>query len=457
MQLMLHRKLRLPARTTGADRNTLSGWGRLAVPGREVRSEDLASVTRDAVLTRGLGRSYGDSALPPPGCTEVVGSRLADRILSFDEVAGVIRAEAGLSLRALNRLLLPRCWFSAVTPGTQDVTLGGMVAADVHGKNHHRDGCFGAHVRSLLLRVADGRLVECSREAEPDLFHATVGGMGLTGHILEVEFSVVRIPTPWIWQETERIPDIDRFLVGLAEAARRFPFTVGWIDCISRGANLGRGILMCGRWAEPGEAPSRTPRPQGQIPFPIVAPGWLLNSVSMRAFNTLYYWKHLPRVRRGVAHPETFFYPLDAIGSWNRMYGPRGFTQYQCVLPAEGAADAPRRFLELLTAKGGASFLCVIKDCGAEGEGLLSFPRPGTSIALDIPVRDDTQSLVDTLNEFVIGEGGRIYLAKDAFTRPEHFRAMEPRLDRFTAGRERWDPSRRLRSAQSVRLLGDSP
>lgn len=433
----------------------LSGWGRLAVPGREVRSEDLAAVTRDAVLTRGLGRAYGDSALPPPGCTEVAGSVLADRILSFDEEAGLIRGEAGLSLRTLNRLLLPRRWFSAVTPGTQDVTLGGMVAADVHGKNHHRDGCFGAHVRSLKLRVADGRIVECSRDHEPELFFATVGGMGLTGHILEVEFSVVRVPSPWIWQETERIPDIDRFLAALKDAAVRWPFTVGWIDCISGGRDLGRGILMCGRWAEAAEAPASPPRPKPQLPFPLVAPGWLLNRFSVRAFNTLYYWKHLPRVRRGVAHPETFFYPLDAIAHWNRLYGPRGFTQYQCVLPDDGPPGAPRRFLELLTRRGGASFLCVIKDCGAQGEGLLSFPRPGTSIALDIPVRDDTQALVDALNELVIAEGGRIYLAKDAFSRPDHFRAMEPRLASFDAARQAWDPTRRLRSAQSVRLLGD--
>ncbi len=443
--------------TTSRPRHTLAGWGRLAVPGREVRSEDLEGITRDAVLTRGLGRSYGDSALPPPGCDEVAGSARADRVLAFDEDAGVLRAEAGLTIRTLNQLLLPRRLFLPVTPGTQDVTLGGMVAADIHGKNHHRDGCFGAHVRALRMRVADGRIVDCSRERERELFLATVGGMGLTGHILEVEFSVVRIPTPWIWQETERIPDIDAFLAGLKEAAERWPFTVGWIDCVSRGDKLGRGILMCGRWATPEEAPERPPRPRPLLSVPLVAPGWLLSRLTIRAFNGLYYWKHLPKQRRGIAHPEDFFYPLDVVGHWNRLYGPRGFTQYQCVLPAEAGRDAPRRFLDLLTRKGGASFLCIIKDCGAQGDGLLSFPMPGTSIALDIPVRDGTQDLVDTLNEFVISQGGRIYLAKDAFCRPEHFRAMELRLPEFEAVRHRWDPSRRLRSAQSVRLLGDSP
>jgi FAD/FMN-containing dehydrogenase len=188
-----------------------------------------------------------------------------------------------------------------------------------------------------------------------------------------------------------------------------------------------------------------------------VFPEWVLGRWSVRAFNALYYRKQLRRLTRGIAHPETFFYPLDAIGHWNRMYGPRGFTQYQCVLPDSAGRQAARRFLELLTRRGGASMLCVIKDCGAEGEGLLSFPKPGISIALDIPVRDETQALVDALNELVIAEGRRIYLAKDAFTRPEHYAAMEPRLPEWRRIRERWDPEGRLRSAQSVRILGDHP
>jgi decaprenylphospho-beta-D-ribofuranose 2-oxidase len=181
----------------------------------------------------------------------------------------------------------------------------------------------------------------------------------------------------------------------------------------------------------------------------------VLNRLSMRAFNTLFYWKHVSRIREGIVHPEGFFWPLDAIGHWNRLYGPRGFTQYQCVLPRSAGQGAARRFLELLTGRGGASFLCVIKDCGAQGEGLLSFPMPGISIALDIPVRDDTQALIDALNELVIAEGGRMYLTKDMFTRPEHFEQMEPRLAEFARVRRRWDPEGRLRSAQSVRILRD--
>ena len=440
----------------GSD-GTLSGWGRVPVAGREVRSEDLEALTRDAVLCRGLGRSYGDSSLPPPSHPVVAATPLADRILSFDAATGTLRAEAGLSLRALNRSFLPRGFYSPVTPGTQMITLGGMVAADVHGKNHHRDGCFGAHVTGVRMRVADGRIVECSPARESELFRATVGGMGLTGHILEVECRLVRVPSPWVLTETERMHDIDHFIEGLKEAGPRWPHTMGWIDCLSRGPLMGRGILMKGRWAEPPEAPRRMPEPRRRPSVPFVLPSWVVNRWSVRAFNAVYYRRHVPHIRRAVVHPESFFYPLDAIGHWNRMYGPRGFTQYQCVLPESAGRGAARRFLELLTRRGGASMLCVIKDCGPEGIGLLSFPKPGISIALDIPIHDETQSLVDSLNELVIAEGGRVYLAKDQLTRAEHFRAMEPRLAAWTCIRRKWDPEGRLRSAQSVRLLGDRP
>jgi decaprenylphospho-beta-D-ribofuranose 2-oxidase len=435
----------------------LEGWGRVPLPGREVRSEDLEALTRDAVLCRGLGRSYGDSSLPPPSHPVVAGASLADRILSFDPATGVLRAEAGFSLREMNRLFMPRGFFTPVTPGTEIVTLGGMVAADVHGKNHHRAGCFGRHVRALRMRVADGRIVECSPTLEPDLFRATIGGMGLTGHILEVEFALIRIPSPWIVTESERIRDIDQFIAGLKAAGPSWPYTLGWIDCLSRGQSLGRGILMRGRFAEPGEAPPRPPRPLRKLAVPFVLPGWVVGRWSVRLFNTLWYHRHVPRLKRGLVSPEWFFYPLDFIAHWNRMYGPRGFTQYQCVVPDSAGHGAARRFLELLTSRGGASFLCVIKDCGPQGEGLLSFPLAGISIALDIPIDDRTQSLVDALNELVIAEGGRIYLAKDALTRPEHFRRMEPRLEEWTRIRRQWDPAGRLRSAQSVRVLGDAP
>jgi decaprenylphospho-beta-D-ribofuranose 2-oxidase len=434
----------------------LSGWGHVPVAeAREIRSEDLAAVTADMPLSRGLGRSYGDSSLPAEGDHRVAGSTLGDRILGFDPDSGILRAEAGLSLREVVWLFLPRGFFTPVSPGTQYVTLGGMVAADIHGKGHHRDGCFGQHVTSLRMRVADGRIVDCSPTKERDLFRATVGGMGLTGHILEVSVRLKRIPSPWIVFESVRLPDIDSYIAALKEAAATWPQTVGFIDCAKGGRHLGRGILIKGRWAEPNEAPAEPPRPKPTRSVPFNLPSGLINGLTIKIFNTMTYWKHFARVRRGVIHPEAYFYPLDKLLNWNRAYGRRGFTQYQCMLPTTAGPDAARRFLQLLRARRASSPVCVIKDHGPESIGLLSFPCPGISIAVDFPVNDGTQALVDALNEFVIAAGGRVYLAKDAFTRQEHYRRMEPRLPEWEAIRRRWDPERRLRSRQSVRVLGD--
>jgi len=436
----------------------LSGWGRVpTVSAQQLLSEDLAAITRDVPLSRGLGRSYGDASLPAMGDPRVAGSVLADRILSFDPDSGILRAEAGLSLREMVRLFLPRGFFTPVSPGTQFVTLGGMVAADIHGKNHHRDGCFGQHVTSLRIRVADGRIVDCSPTKERDLFRATIGGMGLTGHILEVAVRLKRIPSPWIYFESVRVPDIDAYVAALKESSASWPQTVGFIDCTKGGRHLGRGILIKGRWADPKEAPSFPPPPKHERNVPFDLPSGLINRLSIRMFNALTYWKHRAPVRRGIIHPEDYFYPLDKVLHWNRAYGKRGLTQYQCVLPNEAGPSVARRFLELMRARHAASPVCVIKDCGPEGIGLLSFPRPGISIAVDFAVNERTQALVDALNEFVIREGGRIYLAKDAFTRAAHFRAMEPRLAEWEAIRRRWDPERKFRSRQSVRVLGDDP
>jgi decaprenylphospho-beta-D-ribofuranose 2-oxidase len=432
----------------------LSGWGRVpVVPGVEIRSENLEQLTRNLPLARGLGRAYGDAALPAPGDLKIAGTSLADRILAFDQETGLLTAEAGLSLDHLCRVFLPRGFFTPVTPGTRFVTVGGMGAADVHGKNHHRDGCFGEHIVSLKVRVGDGRIVSCSRTEHEDLFRATIGGMGLTGPILEVTFSLSKVPSPWIYEERRCISGIDEFLEALDTAAVSWPMTVGWVDALSRGGDLGRGVLFCGRWAKAEEAPRYSPPllPQVEVPFnfPDFAPSRLL----VRAFNAVTWRRYCAAARNSIVHPYTYFYPLDQIGQWTRLYGRRGFIQYQCVFPRAAGPHIVRECMSLLTRKGGA-FLGVIKDCGPEGLGMLSFPMRGISLALDIPMSDGTQSLVDALNELVISAGGRIYLAKDALTRRQHFRAMDPRLDAFLAVRERWDPQRRIRSAQSVRLFG---
>ena len=251
------------------------------------------------------------------------------------------------------------------------------------------------------------------------------------------------------------LDNIDEYIDVLKARAETYPYTVGWIDCLSTGKRLGRGTMISGDWADPREAPTYPALPKQAHTFPVDLPTWALSQTSVRAFNALNHWRHLPRTVESTVHWESFFYPLDRVRAWNRMYGKRGFTQYQCVLPDSAGRGAARRLLERVSERGGASFLCVIKDCGQANRGLLSFPMKGVSIALDIAMRDDTQSLIDALNELVIGEGGRIYLAKDQLTRPEHFRAMErSRLGPFLEARDRWDPERRIRSAQSVRLFG---
>ena len=413
------------------------------------------AITSSVVLTRGLGRSYGDSSLPPPDTGPVASCVLADRVLSFDETTGALTAEAGLTIGEIQHLYLARGWTFPVLPGTQFVTLGGAIASDVHGKNHHVGGSVGNHVTGFKIHLADGRLIDCSRHQNESLFRATLGGMGLTGHILEVSLRLQRAPSPWIWSESERVSGLDDFIAALRAAADDWPFTVGWLDALARGRWLGRGILMKGRWAEPDEAPREAPPPLRRLTVPIQFPGWALNRLSVRLFNELYFRKHPRKAKQGIVHPESFFHPLDAILHWNRIYGRRGFTQHQCVLPEHERPGATQRYLEALTRLGLASFLCVIKDCGAEGEGMLSFPRPGISIAVDLPMRKDIQQVVDELNQLVIAEGGRIYLTKDTVSRPEHFRAMETRLDDFLDERRQWDPHGRIRSAQSVRLFGD--
>ena len=433
----------------------ISGWGRVGVVGQQISSDDLFGLTRNVSLCRGLGRSYGDSSLPASPGMRVACTTLADRLLHFDPSNGCLRVESGVSLRSLVRLLLPRGWFVPVTPGTSDVTVGGMVAADVHGKNHHIDGCFGSYVDELLVRVADGRVITCGPANEPDLFWATIGGMGLTGHILEVSFRMSRIPSPWITAESMRLDGIDTLLDELHQSSSEWPFTVAWVDGLAAGTKLGRGIVYKGRWSEQtfGRESPMQPSRVPAVPFDL--PHWVLNRWSVGRFNDGIYLNHGSRTRAYMQSPYEFFYPLDSIGHWNRVYGRRGFTQYQCVIPERHGPEGMRQLLQYLSEKHANAFLCVIKNCGDEGHGTLSFPLSGMSAAIDFPIDRDTQGLVDFLNEWAIGLGGRIYLAKDAFTRAEHFKAMEPRLPYWESVRRQWDPALRIRSAQSVRIFGD--
>jgi decaprenylphospho-beta-D-ribofuranose 2-oxidase len=426
----------------------------------EIEGASLEAITEDAVLTRGYGRSYGDASLPPRGRGPVASSVQADRVLAFDDETGRIRVEAGLSVGKLADLFLPRGWFVPVTPGTRDVTIGGMVAADVHGKNHHVAGTIGAHVESLKMRLPDGRIEDVNETSSPELFRATLGGMGLTGHILDVTLAMEKVPSRHILEETRTCPDLESLIDALVEAGGSWPFTVAWSDMLAPGAMLGRGILACGRWATPDQAARdrsfALPRPG--VPFAM--PGGLLSNTTIGIYNALRYDTSrrnfdarreagaLARVRSA----ESFFYPLDAVGDWNLLYGRRGFTQYQCVMPADATQRSYRRLAGVARSGGPGPFLAVIKDCGPEGKGTLSFPLQGISFALDFPIHEGTPALVARLSEVVIEAGGRVYLAKDAFTTAEHFAAMEPRLAAFVETRRRLDPDGRIDSALSVRL-----
>ena len=446
------------ARGAGLPVESVAGWGRHPVGrGRVDRPERLALPDgAEPVVPRGLGRAYGDAAVPSAPGRLVIESTRADRILAFEPETGRLHCEAGLSLAEILRVLLPRGWFPPVTPGTKFVTVGACVACDVHGKNHHRDGSFGNFVERIALITADGSLVECGPDRERELFLATVGGMGLTGLITEVTLRLTRVESPWIVLETVGMDGLDAMLAGLTRSAAEWPYTVGWIDCLARGADVGRGVLMRGRHASRAEAGEQAPRRPTPLAVPFDAPEWLLNPLFMRWFNRFYYRWHGGLLKRRVVSCDSFFYPLDAIGQWNRLYGRRGFLQYQCVLPRAAGAAPVTALLERLGAAGAASFLAVIKDCGPASEAYLSFPMEGTTLALDLPYRGAaTEALIHELNAVVIAHGGRVYLAKDAVTRAEDFARMTPRLAEWRAVRDRWDPSRRFRSAQSVRLLGD--
>lgn len=433
----------------------LTGWGRaVRVPARLAEGEDLEALTRDAVLTRGLGRAYGDAALPPRPGARMAGSRFADRVLALDEARGVLRAEAGVALQRLHRLLLPRGWCVPVVPGTAQVTLGGMIAADVHGKNHHVAGSIGGHVRALRMRLADGSLVEARAPEHEDLLRATIGGMGLTGHVLEVELALARVPSPWLVEEHEAFPDLDALLAGLLRDGAKWTYTVAWADALAPGRARGRGIVSRARWAEPHEAPARLPSLGDGVPLPVDVP-WLPR-FGVALHNRLRYAVQARRRGPRVVSPFASFHPLDAVGDWNRAYGRHGFTQHQCVIPREAGSEPVRELFRVLERSGAPCYLVVIKDFASEGRGLLSFPRPGLTVCFDLPLADArTRDAVVALNEVVIAAGGRIYLAKDQLTDAAQFRRLEPRLDAFLAARRRFDPQGRLSSALAVRLFGD--
>ena len=407
------------------------------------------------VIARGLGRSYGDAAQNAGGAVaDATGVR---RLLAFDGITGLVTAEAGLSFDDLLRVVVPQGWFVPVSPGTRFVTVGGAIAADVHGKNHHHDGSFAQHVRSLRLRTPAGT-VEVGPDRDPDLFWATAGGMGLTGVILDATFALQPIPSSRLLVDTERATDLEDALDRRSRGDAGYHYSVAWIDLIATGAAMGRSVLTRGDFA-PVDALPECDRAEPLAYDPsvrLVAPPWVpnlaLNRLSVRAFNKVWYHKH-PRHRTGeVQAIPPFFHPLDFVKGWNRIYGSRGFLQWQMVVPF-GAEDTLRRSVEALSGEGRPSFLAVLKRFGESDPGPLSFPMPGWTLALDIPAGDCSLGpLLDHLDREVADAGGRIYLAKDSRLDPALLPAMYPRLDEWREVRARVDPDQVLQSDLARRL-----
>lgn len=429
----------------------VNSWGRLAAPLHDVvpiASPDQAAHAIGASklpgLAHGMGRSYGDSCLNPGGTLWLTTGM--DRLIHFDEESGRLTCEAGVLLRDIQQLLVPRGWMLPVTPGTQLATVGGAIANDVHGKNHHVLGSFGDHVQRIRLLRTDGLALDCGPQLDTGWFRATVGGLGLTGLIVEVELQLRRVAGPWLDTETIPYGDLTEFFALADGSEAEWEQTVSWIDCLSRGAS--RGIFMRANPAASG--PLTRPR-RRKLSVPLVPPISLVNSLSLRPLNAAYYHLNLRKAGKGVAHYEPFSYPLDNLRDWNRMYGPRGFYQYQSVVPRNVGQDAVQAMLDAISSSGEGSFLAVLKTFGSRSSiGMLGFPHPGVTLALDFPNRGEkTLRLLERLDAIIREAGGRLYPAKDARMPRDLFESGYPLLNEFLPYR---DPG--ISSGLSRRLLG---
>jgi decaprenylphospho-beta-D-ribofuranose 2-oxidase len=442
----------------------LSGWGNYPVQAARVfrprrwaeALEVIAQTNGTGVLARGLGRSYGDAALNEGGNVLLSGG--FDHFLSFDEATGVVECESGVTFADLLDVFLPRGFFPPVTPGTKHVTIGGAIAADVHGKNHHRDGSIAFAVEDFRLATGTGEIIACSREQNADAFWATIGGMGLTGVILSARIRLKRVSSAYMIVDEERVKDLDAALERFAATDGQYQYSVAWIDCLASGASLGRTVIMQGSHAEPEQLSTtqRTApfaRERGRkLVAPFFAPGFILGPASVRLLNNAYYRSH-PSRGGVVCHCERFFYPLDAVANWNRIYGKRGFVQYQVAFESATSRQGLIELLEHVAKSRRASFLAVLKAFGQADEGFISFARPGYTLSLDIAnTGPELVALARTLDAIALKHGGRVYLAKDACLSAESFAAMYPGAAQFKAVKQRLDPSGRFSSSLARRV-----
>lgn len=416
--------------------NDLQSWG-LYPQVASQKLENLASRLvplpdfQGQLLPRGLGRSYGDSCLNENGL--LVGSQQLKHYISFNHETGMIRCESGVSFDDILKLAVPRGWFLPVTPGTKFVTVGGAIANDVHGKNHHKAGNFGHHVTRLELLRSTGERLICSRSENTDLFFATIGGLGLTGFITWAEFGLSRIASSWINQQQIQFSSLKEFFELSAQYENTYEYTVSWVDCVGSSKDI-RGIFIGGNFADQEQDRFRLHSEKSLKTIPVFFPEWALNSLSIRAFNELYYRKNLSADKKNHAHYEPFFYPLDSINHWNKIYGRRGFLQYQFVVPYkndDGAALA--EVFSILKRSQMGSFLAVLKTFSTrKSEGMLSFPQEGVTLALDFPNHGEKLlQVLEQCDQIVRQAHGAVYPAKDARMRKDSFAAFYPRLNEF--------------------------
>ncbi len=410
---------------------------------KETVLKDIIS-GHDGLIPYGNGRSYGDSALSK----NIIWIKPYNHLLDFDEATGLLHVQAGVLLSEILDVFVPRGWFLKITPGTKLITVGGAIASDVHGKNHHVEGCFSECVDMFRLMLPDGSIVECSRKENAELFRATCGGMGLTGVILDAKISLKRIHSQYILQKTTKTKNLEETFAAFEEN-KDIPYSVAWIDCLAKGDKTGRCLLMTGDFSDDGELNYSSAK---KINIPFYFPPFILNSASVRAFNFLYYEKVRKRISEQKVGIDAFFYPLDAIGSWNRMYGKRGFTQYQFILPKETSFEGMNAVLQKIAASGRGSFLAVLKLYGPANDNYLSFPLEGYSLALDFKIEKGLFEFLDTLDEIVVDCGGRVYLAKDVRVSRKTVEQGYPNIDKFRALRKQYEMEEKFNSFQSRRL-----
>ena len=396
------------------------------------------------LIAYGNGRSYGDSALN----WNIIKARSRNFLLSFDETKGLLHLQAGVLLSEILEVFVPRGWFLKITPGTKLITVGGAIASDVHGKNHHIEGCFSESVEMLSLMLPNGEVVQCSKQENPELFNATCGGMGLTGIILDAKILLKKINSQYIEQTTVKTQNLEETFAAF-ENFKNSPYSVAWIDCFAKGNKLGKCLLMVGDFSKDGNLDYHAPK---KLNIPFYLPSFTLNTLSIKAFNWLYYRRVKPNISQQKVNIDTFFYPLDAIDNWNRLYGKNGFTQYQFILPLKSSYDGLKEILQTISNSGKGSFLAVLKLYGKTNQNYLSFPMEGYSLALDFKIEQGLFALLDKLDKIVLKHKGRFYLAKDTRVRKEIFEQGYPHIDKFRALRKKYKMDEKFNSLQSHRV-----